>query len=344
MMVQNRNVERSEKEIEEILKEASEQQKKQMDAEGIFASEELIAVTMQKLEQVGEENAAQQAEKDKPLRQRVNYKKQLGRIALLVAAAFAIVLAARGGMWVFYGGRDSKGFDMDGAGMFQTEGDGWDSSEQNGFPQDSLFVPEAVPTKSANDINNSSVPPSNHLDGMEHTTDSSYLPEYTDTVSVSGWNRREEAVATVFFIETATYFSDQSGKEEIMAVLSETEEYLLKKEEEPSGLLMGSIGIKPQLFYENPACSALKIIRSGKGTLQIVFDYPQDFLYSCGREEECLYLLATRKMPSGGYEHQLLLFDFEAGSAEALPLSEETDSLLAWISLQDGNVAYECEY
>ena len=60
MMVQNRNIEISEKEIEGILCKASVQQKKQMDAEGIFASEELIVATMQKLGWA-KENAVQQA-------------------------------------------------------------------------------------------------------------------------------------------------------------------------------------------------------------------------------------------------------------------------------------------
>lgn len=335
MMVQKKNTEISEKEIEEILRGASGQQKKQMDEEGIFASEELIAATMQKLKQVGENHAMQQAEQDKPFRQGASHKKQIGRIALLAAAVFVIVLAARGGIWMFHSAGNSKEFHMDGEGMLPSAKDDLKSSEQSGFSQDGFSQEKAIPTEPADDVNNGSAPDS--------AAEPSYLPEYADRVSVYGWNGRKEAVATTFSIETVTSLFDASGEEEDMAVLSEAEEYLLQKEEEPSGFLTGGMGIKPQLLYGTAACSALKIIRANKEALQIVFDYPQDFLYVCGREGECFYLLVTRRMPSGSYGHQLLSFDFEAKSAEALALPEETDGLLAWISLQDGKVAYECE-
>lgn len=340
MTVQDRNTERSEKKIEEILAEASGQQKKQMDAEGIFVSEELIAATMQKLGQA-EENAIQQNEKENSFRQRINHRKQFVRIAMSAAAVFVAVLAVRSGIWLLYN-RNSKGFDMDGTGMSSSDGKASDGFGQNGFYQDSVSYPEAIPTEQVKDMNNSSTPPANnHLTGTDGT-DFSYLPEYTDTVPLYGQDAGQEA-AVIFSIETAAYLSAQSGKEEIMAVLSETEEYLLKEEETSFGSLTESTGIKPWLFCEGSSYSALKIIRANDEALQIVFDYPQDFLYACGREDGCFYLLATRRVPSGDYGHQLLFFDFEAGKVTALPLAEETAGLLSRISLWDGTIAYECE-
>ena len=280
MMVQHRNIEISEKEIEGILCKASVQQKKQMDAEGIFASEELIAATMQKLGWA-EENAVQQTEKGNLLRRRMNYGKQLGRIALLAAAVLVIVLAARSGIWLLYNSRDSKEFDMDGDGTFSSGEQTTDDFKANGFEQNNVSVPEDMTTKQ---------------------------------LSMYGWN----------------------GEEEV-------EEFLLDEEEGLIGSLTESAGIKPRQFYGSQPYSALKAVNIENEALQIVFDYPQDFLYACGREDGCFYLLATRRMPSGGYVHQLLSFDFVAGEVKTMFLPEETAGLISWISLQDGNIAYECE-
>lgn len=286
MIVQNGDTEMSEKGIEEILGEASGQQKKQMDAEGIFASEELIAATMQKLGQT-EGNAMQQAEKENWLG-RWNDRKQLGRIAMAAAAALVIVLATGSGIRMLYNSGDSKGYDMDGEGMPPSSENTADDSKLDGFYQDSAFYPEALPTEQLNQMD--------------------------DTVSVYGWDAGQEA-----------------------------EEYLFDGEEISFAPLAEGTGIKPQLLYEGRACSALKIINKNEEALQIVFDYPQDFLYACGREDRCFYLLATRKLPSGGYEHQLLSFDFAVGEVKTVLLPEETAGLIGWISLQDGSVAYEYE-
>ena len=323
MAFQNRNTKRlsdsdveanerigKEIEIEEILAKVSENQKKQMDAEGIFVSEELIAETIQKIQQ-SEGTDTTQA---KPLKRQTVYKKQLGRIAVLAAAIFAVALLTKSGVWMLSNSMGSKEFNADGEENFQMEGNVLDDFNQNNTSSDSAGNPEAIPTGADNSMNfNNAEPPSD------------------SEQSLNGYEDSEDSLPT---IETATYLSAASGKEETMLVLSQAEKI--------SGTLTSEEGVEPQLLYEDKAFLALKMTGAGGETLQIVFDDPQDFLYSCGKEGECFYLLATRRTASGGYEHQLLLLDFEANQAEALELPKEREGLVSWISLQDGTVFYEC--
>lgn len=321
MAFQNRNTKRlsdsdaetdkrAEKEIEEILAEALESQKKQMDAESIFVSEELIAATLQKIQQSGETDTTQA----KPLKRQTIYKKQLGRIAVLAAAIFAVALLAKSGVWMLSNSMGSKEFDTNSAEQFQMEGNVSDGFNKNDTISDSAGNPEAVPTGAENSMNFNNAQSPSALDQ-----------------SLNGYENSEDSLPS---IETATYLSAASGKEETMLVLSEPEKI--------SGSLTSEEGVEPQLLYEDKAFLMLKMTGVSEETLQIVFDDPQDFLYSCGREGERFYLLATRKTASGGYEHRLLLLDFEANQAEALELPKERDGLVSWISLQDGTVFYEC--
>lgn len=330
MAVQNRKAknqpdiksnEIEEKEIEELLEEASQSQKKQMDAEGVFVSEQLIAATMQKLEQTAQTDATQ----TEPLKRQTIDKKQLGRIAALVAAVFAVVLLARGGVWMLSEHRNQKG-DTDGAGMQESEENNSNFYSKGDMDLDSINspnsagYPEAVPTKAEDSAD------------ADHSNMNNAQPSDN---SGDGCN------ASVPFLTAETYLSAVSGKEEVMLLLQKPEGQAVLGGVEQSGCFTAEEGTEPWLLYEDKAFLAVQMEGADEEVLQIVFDEPQNFLYSCGREGECFYLLATRKTAEGSYEHQLLLFDWEANQTKTWELPGEGNGLVSWISLQDGELFYK---
>lgn len=268
--------------IEKLLAEASESQRRQMDAAGVFVSEELIAATMQKLEQAAKTDATQ----SKPFQHRTMEKKQLGRIVSLVAALFAVVLLAGGGAWMLSGSMANKNA-TDGAGMQEANSSG------------------------------------------KYDTDAADANMNVANVNSAGYPTSMENPKTENMEETVLLLQKPEGEENLGGV-------------EQSGLLTAETGTVPQLLYEDKAFLTVEMAGAEGVTLQIVFDEPQNFLYSCGREGERFYLLAARETAAGRYEQRLLLFDWEEGKTKTWELDGEEDGLVSWISLRDGELFYEC--
>lgn len=361
----------AEKELESLLEEDSKRQRKQMDADGVFVSEALLAAAMQTLEAWEEGRLAQEERQDgqkMPPVQPVAGKKgaalarlfksrgrQLGTLA---AALLAAVLLFGGGIGLLPAShkKGESGADrapMDAASPLEQFGN--EGNSPNG--ETGLMGPYGAQADGTQVNNAQHGMPMNEpqadgmqtdgtqmeADGNAASAPEAPLPlterEYVASVSIYGTAENEEATETLISIETASYASaaERGGR---VLLLQETgqQPLLTAAGELPS--LTAEGGIEPQLFYEGE-CSALMLKEKDGEILEILFDYPQNFVYSCGREGKLFYLLVTRRMPSGGYGHLLLLLDFAKGTAEAKPLPHETDGFLTWISWQDGSLSYQ---
>ena len=136
---------------------------------------------------------------------------------------------------------------------------------------------------------------------------------------------------------------DESGGSNSIEHGAVMEPLYLQAPDETADVVTDAEGVQPKLLYDKEEFRELIVTGENGSKLQIVFDYPQNFVYSCGRKGDKLYLLVARREASGGYEHQLLLFDFEERRVDTEAVLQRETALVKWISLQDKNLSYECE-
>ncbi|MGN0505614.1 MAG: hypothetical protein ACI4FZ_03580 [Lachnospiraceae bacterium] len=308
MTDENQNMKKQEitdAEIDALLRKAAKKQREQADTEGIIVSEELIAKTMQRIE--AKEAGFEESAASEPMKCEVKnrFRRSILIYSKQIKIAGGVIAAVLAVVFLFGSGTLLL---SGGAGSMEGSYDtsGMESFSDNNKEKTSQAVETACPEE---------VP----------------LPE-TDQ-ALNEQNKVDEE---------NSYGYSGSGSNSIENGLA-IEPLCIQAFGETVNVVTDAEGIEPQLLYDGEEFRELIVTGENGAGLQIVFDYPQNFVYSCGRKGDKLYLLVTRRIASDCYEHQLLLFDFAESRAETEAVVQKEKTLLKWISLQDETLSYECE-